>query len=229
MPSWGIHLALANKLNKKLKLDNNFIIGNVLPDATNGISVKGISNVVAHFKTHYNFEGPNNPPINRIDAFLEDYGDKLDNPLILGSFVHLLTDNYYNRYFRENHTICMDGENRAKLNDGSIDKEVVPWKLKQEEFRKYASFLASINNIGKEVHLLDDTLKLSEDLKVKLNKQDFILILNRINSIIEDKNCETQNYRLFTQNELTQLFNECLDYLSNEFSSSGGKIKIKRR
>lgn len=101
MPSWGVHIALANKLNKKFELGNDFIIGNVLPDATNGIIVKNIPNVINHAKTHYNFEGPNKPPKNDVDKFLEEYKDKLNNPLILGSLIHIMTDNFFNFYFKK--------------------------------------------------------------------------------------------------------------------------------
>lgn len=36
MPSWGIHLKLAKKLNKKLNLDDDlFTFGNLIPDVDN--------------------------------------------------------------------------------------------------------------------------------------------------------------------------------------------------
>ena len=70
-PLGEVHIALANKLNKKLNLGNDFIIGNIIPDATNGFIVKNISNINSHSKTHYNFEGINKPPKINIDMFLK--------------------------------------------------------------------------------------------------------------------------------------------------------------
>ena len=41
MPSWNIHISIANKLNKKLKLDkNSFYIGVTLPDVDNTMNIK---------------------------------------------------------------------------------------------------------------------------------------------------------------------------------------------
>jgi len=37
MPSWPIHIALANKLNKKLNLGDDFILGMDLLDVLAGI------------------------------------------------------------------------------------------------------------------------------------------------------------------------------------------------
>ena len=36
MPSWSIHLSLANKLKNSLKLNDEYIIGNVMPDVLIG-------------------------------------------------------------------------------------------------------------------------------------------------------------------------------------------------
>ena len=38
MPSWGIHLKLAKKINKKLNLDNDlFTFGNLISDVDNDL------------------------------------------------------------------------------------------------------------------------------------------------------------------------------------------------
>ena len=45
MPSWGIHLGIANKLSQKIEnIDKNlFMFGNVVPDINNGYVVEDIS------------------------------------------------------------------------------------------------------------------------------------------------------------------------------------------
>ena len=98
MPSWSIHLAIAKKVNEKLQLNNElFLYGNLMPDVDKKTSI-----------TRYNahFYNPNLPfptvPREKmidIDKFLEVYMDKLNNPLILGYYAHLLK--FVNGMYRE--------------------------------------------------------------------------------------------------------------------------------
>lgn len=55
MPSWGIHLKIANLLSEKfLNINKNqFMIANLLPDVNNGYVIKEISRKVNHDVTHY--------------------------------------------------------------------------------------------------------------------------------------------------------------------------------
>ena len=229
MPSWGVHIAIANKLNKKLKLGNDFIIGNVLPDATNGVIVSGISNVIKHSVTHYNFEGENKPPKNDVNKFMEVYKDKLNNPLILGYLVHIMTDNYFNKYTRENHVDAIDGENVAILNDGSILKGVTPWKLKQKDFYKFADYLIYNEKLGKSITLTKDTLNLIEELNYELSLYDVLLIIEKINSIINKRVDKIDKCRMFTLEELMSVFDNCYDYLDKEIEDMQKKKILERR
>ena len=115
MPSWSIHIALANRLKKKYNFTDDFIIGNVIPDATNGFIIKDISNIIHHPKTHFNFQGSNRPPKNDTNKFLDIYMDKINNPIIFGSLIHLMTDNYFNEYTYRNHIEDVDGKKYAIL------------------------------------------------------------------------------------------------------------------
>ena len=94
MPSWSIHLAIAKEANKKLKLNKDlFYYGNLIPDVDKGTS---ISRYDAHFYDDIPFpKCPKENMIN-IDKFLSTYKDNLDNPLILGYYSHILTDNFFN-------------------------------------------------------------------------------------------------------------------------------------
>ena len=70
-----------------------------------------------------------------IDSFLKDYKDKLSNPLILGYYRHLLTDNFYNNEIYSNIWVQDNKHNiiGIKLKNGknlNIDKED---KKKQKE------------------------------------------------------------------------------------------------
>lgn len=48
MPTWGMHLLVAKKLNKKLKIKdyNLFLIGNIITDINNGYLVQNVSKVI---------------------------------------------------------------------------------------------------------------------------------------------------------------------------------------
>ena len=229
MPSWGVHIALANKLNKKLNLGDDFVIGNVLPDATNGFIIKDISNIISHAKTHYNFEGANHPPKNDINKFLEVYGNKLNNPLIFGSLIHIMTDNYFNKYTRKNHIDTIDGETVAILNDGTILKGITPWKLKQEDFSKFADYLIYNENLGKQVEITSDTLSLVKELNYELSLEDIKLIVEKINSIINKRVNKINECRMFTLEELSNVFNDCYTYLDKEIDFFQKKKKLERR
>ena len=98
MPTWPVHLKIANKLVKKYKFSEDFIIGNVLPDTMNGFIIPNTSNIIHHTTTHYSEKTDMGIPIINIDSFLRDNKHKLSNELILGTYVHLLMDFYFNNH-----------------------------------------------------------------------------------------------------------------------------------
>lgn len=104
MPTWGIHLAMANQINRKLNMEmNSFLLGNILPDVPNNYIVKNITNVIPYEVTHYiNINTDkyiNLPSFPDINLFIDKYKDNLNNPLVIGYLVHLLTDLYWNTRF----------------------------------------------------------------------------------------------------------------------------------
>ena len=48
MPSWGVHLGIANKVLKNIdNIDKNlFMFGNVTPDINNGYVIKNVSKII---------------------------------------------------------------------------------------------------------------------------------------------------------------------------------------
>ncbi len=213
MPSWSIHIALAHKLKKKFNFSDDFVIGNVLPDATNGFVIRDISHTVRHATTHYNFMGPGKPPKNDINAFLSVYHLALDNPLILGSLIHLLTDNFYNDYTLQKHMKVMNGKRVAILKDGSIDDKVTPWRLKQEDFRRFGDYLIYQKRVGSTIKCSDQTMHFCEDLTYPLTSEDLVLICDKINSIVNKDVKKIPTYRMFQEEEFLILFDQCYEYL----------------
>ena len=118
MASALIHLAVAKKVNEKLKMDENpFLLGSVAPDIAKAI---GFGRAKAHFVTEYGASSPD------IDFFLSKYKEYLKNPYEMGYFVHLLTDKLWYDEFEKNY-----------VNDLVVtDKEGRCFTLSEEEIYK---------------------------------------------------------------------------------------------
>ena len=163
--------------------------------------------------------------------FLEDYNTKLNNPLILGSLIHLIADNYFNEYTFKNHIKIVNGEKVAVLSDGSFLQNVVPWRLKQEDFGKFADYFIYNKQLGNSIKITDETIKLSKDLVYDINTNDLFHVVDKINSIINKKVKKLKNYKMFTEEELLNLFNNCYNYcceIINDLEENN-IVKIKER
>lgn len=90
MASSIIHIAVANEINKEIKKDESrLLIGSIAPDISKHI---GENKVKSHFQDEDN-------SIPNLDKFLSKYGDKLDDPFILGYYIHIYTDYLWFKYF----------------------------------------------------------------------------------------------------------------------------------
>lgn len=216
MPAWSVHIVLAKKLKDKYRLSDDFIVGNVMPDVPNGFVIPNISTVIDYSTTHYNFEGPNKLPKINVAKFLEEYQEKLNNPIVLGVYIHLLTDSYFNEYFYENHV----GKNRtAILNDGSISDEIVPWKLKQEEFNKFGDYLIHLEKLKCKINKLDKTEEYIQALNYSLSSKEIDIVIDKINSFVTKGVNEIPDYRMFKEEELEKLFKNCYHYLEEKLNN----------
>lgn len=84
MASSVIHICVAKKINETLKLnEQQFYLGSIAPDISKFI---GEPREKTHFITELNSDVPN------ISLFLEKYKSYLNDPFVLGYFVHLYTD-----------------------------------------------------------------------------------------------------------------------------------------
>lgn len=108
MPAWGIHLATTKKLLEKIDIKdkNDFIFGNILPDILNGYLIKDVSNIVTHKDSHYDiYKGEK---FSNYKRFYEKYNDKLNNKVVFGYLIHLMTDNLWNKKFYNKKAIYKD-------------------------------------------------------------------------------------------------------------------------
>lgn len=110
MPSWITHLVTANKVFEKseIKDKNSFLFGNIMPDILNNYIVKETHMHKCYEETHF----AQNAIINGIkcklpspNRFVKEYKNKMENPVVLGCYTHLLADYYWNdisygKYFK---------------------------------------------------------------------------------------------------------------------------------
>ena len=227
MPSWSIHLKIGKKLNEKLKLDDDsFLFGSLLPDVDSNWGKR-------RFETHYYGKKtfPKCPKESMIDieTFLYDYKDKLTNPLIIGYYTHLLTDNYYNEYVYYNKWIQDEFNNviGIKRNDGGVinvyndfEKQL---KYKHTDLELYGKKIfqnkdliipKNIDSILKSIDLLKDKFVTKDNVIYRINylNNEFV----DFNKIDEDK-----EYELFNEKELDDLLNNCIKYILKELKKVG--------
>ena len=191
MPCWTIHLGVATKLNEKYKLNKDqFLYGSILPDVldTNPFG----RNFTHFFGTKYH-DLCKEEIITDVEKFKETYQDRLDQDLILGYYVHLLTDYFYNDYvFRKcyirdefDHIIGIKTKEGDTLIPNPNDSKGRR-RIKQRDFVNFGKLLMAnnmveiptdITEIKKQLSLLENTFLSPEEVKKRLeylNSKDFV-------------------------------------------------------
>lgn len=92
MASAMIHIAVANEINKVLNMDSRkLLIGSIAPDMGKHI---GREKLETHFlDPNSEIEAP------QMERFVEKYQDYLNDPFVLGYYIHLYTDFFWFKYF----------------------------------------------------------------------------------------------------------------------------------
>lgn len=206
MPSHKIHIKIADEVNKKLKLDRDlYIIGSILPD---------LSNKIPHYKSHFKTD-INNHGFYNVDLFLSEYD--IDNPVIVGYLVHLLTDSYYNNYIRNNYFLYNENRrlNGIKMKSGNYyDNPDRITEIKQDEFNMYDNYLVRTNKY-KEISESNIAEKLPIIKECDYDKDYIEEYINTYNGAIKNNNNYKGKieYNILEQEELDNLFNGCIKYI----------------
>lgn len=129
MPTHKMHMAIANAVNKELKLNDDMVmIGSVLPDLTIDKRHRA-----SHFKNgEEGIEGTANPY-----KFLIKYKSKLDNPVMVGYLIHLLTDRYFNSYVFQNFYIYDENTHLIGI---KFHNEEVMMPIEKIRYEKHRDF-----------------------------------------------------------------------------------------
>lgn len=198
MPTWKTHIKIARELLKDLDLNDTnqelFLIGNILPDINNSYVLKDIKIQINHQKTHYVYD-----EIPSYQRFYKEYKDKMNNYLVLGYYVHLYVDYFWNDYFYKNHNL-------------NIEKEKLK-KMKQNDFLVYANKF-----IDEQISIKDyDNILINSKLISNINiyKEDLINVLNYFNNL---KPTDLK-YTIMNEKELDILYNNTLVNLQKYINS----------
>ena len=222
MPSWKIHLKVANNLKEKLNIyeeKNKFMIGNVLPDIYLGHIIKNMSKNIEYEVTHYRIKAI----INGGQFFLPDYEmfknihmENLSDPLILGYLVHLMTDYFFNKYtFTNSCLLDSHGEVisiKTKKDEIFNCNRKTMTKIKQEDFAAYAEMINLEKcNFSYTSDIFDSLEKLQT---FKVEKEDMLKILNYLNALTHSQN--ENIYKpliLFSKEKLDSMIEECSEFI----------------
>ena len=211
MPTHKIHLAIAKKVNDKLNLDlNSIMLGSVLPD---------ICNEKDHQLAHFQFgekdlEGLANP-----DKFIKKYKNKLDNPIMVGYLIHILTDRFYNEYIFRNYYIYDENNNGIGINlkgkAKSLNNELRK-NLKHRDLFIYDKWLLNHNYVFKfdNYNCINNVINIDEASFSPEKLKTYILSSNNdIDKLNIFSKLYFYNYKIASQKEFDKIFNECIKYI----------------
>lgn len=218
MPTWPVHLKIAHKLKEKYGYTDDFIIGNVIPDTMNGYVVDNPSNIFHHSVTHYSSAEYTDFLEININKFLNDNREKLTNELILGTYCHLLADLYFNEYTQKNHFKKKGDKIVSILNDETIEETIHPMVLKQNDFKVFGDYFIKNQEVGNKISLTKDTINLSKDLNYEVTKEDIDKTIDKVNEIVDSEATEEEPYKMFTEKELLDVFNNCYEKIEKSIN-----------
>lgn len=216
MPSWKIHSKIASDISKIINTNKKyFMIGNLLPDQDKynieGLT-KNISRTITHYVTVEDLKiGINLPDYER---FYNKYKSKINNPVILGYLVHLLTDYYWNNYIYKKYFIKEKQKYVAvKLNTNKIYK--CDFKemnsIKQEDFEIFENLLTVRKNNFK--YCLNS--KYFDELEeIKINKHHIYLMGKYLN-LTRKKENNNKEFKILTEDECYIIIDECEKFITN--------------
>ena len=211
MPTHKIHLAIAKKVNDYLKLDQDCImLGSILPDIS-----EGKDHSVSHYqKGEKDFESLPNP-----DMFIKDNKENLDNPVIIGMLIHILTDRFYNNYIFKTFYIYDKNDNgiglKMKNKEVMMNNEMRK-QYKHRELWLYDKWLLNHNRIEKfnDMKCIDNVINTKTSI---FNKEKIKKYIESANKDIDNVNIISKimiyNFKITDKKTLDEIFINCLEYI----------------
>lgn len=218
MPTHKMHMAIANEVNKYLKLDEDMImIGSVLPDLTIDKRHRA-----SHFKNgEEGVEGTANPY-----KFLLKYKDKLKNPVMVGYLIHLLTDRYFNSYVFQNYYIYDENIHLIGIKFHN-EKALMPIEKiryeKHRDFYVYDKYLVEHNKVKsfsstsciRNIDNIEDAKFDNELIKKYIENANLDLEKAKKGDFFKQLGSE---YKVMTLEDLNKQFDLCVAQILKFFS-----------
>ena len=242
MPSWSIHLTIAKRVNNILGLNEDlFLYGNLIPDVDK-------ETTITRYEAHYynknlSFTTVPKEKMIDIDKFLSVYKEKLHNPLILGYYSHLLTDQFYNEIVYTSKWVQDENNNiiGIKLNNNKIlkididDRKRLKQKYKHRDFELYGKYLfndgyvfipKNYKIVKENAIYLKDKFLTNELIDYRFNYLNNGFVKFNKLSILEK--LFKHKYKLFTKEELDTIMEECIEMVVNKIKESSVSNDIER-
>lgn len=209
MPMHKLHLAIVKKVNNSLNRDlDKLMLGSILPNLTK------YDHNISHFRK--------DSCLSDINLFLEKYSMSLNNDIMLGYYIHLLTDNFYKDFFITE-IIEYDEEGNVlgyifngQKKEGKIEDIKVTIKKDYESFGNYLMDYGFISKFSSDEcvksvsefqecnvdsnTLYDYIISIDMDIK-KHSKKSFF------------KRFKRYKFRLLPKEMYMDLMNKCVDYI----------------
>lgn len=206
MASAVIHIAVAKEINKDLKMnEKELFLGTIAPDISKQL---GESKV----KSHFLLNDKTDLPI--FDKFLDKYKNNLNNPFIMGYYIHLFTDYLWFKYFIPEITNSSDyikvlSGNKIKCTKEEIEKLI---------YNDYTNLNISLI----EEYDLDLSL-FYEDIEIPNIKFDEIP-LNKLQVIVDQmgiiiENSKKEDTYSFNIDNVKQFIELCKKIISNDIET----------
>ena len=206
MASAVIHIAVAKEINKDLKMkEKELFLGVIAPDISKQL---GDSKV----KSHFLINDKSDLPI--LSNFLDKYQDSLNNPFIMGYYIHLFTDYLWFKYFISEIT---NSTNYIKLLNGNkiyCSKEEIS-KLIYNDYTDLN--ISLIEEYDLDLSLFYEELEIPNIKfdEIPLNKLQ--IIVDQMGIIIE--NSKKEYTYSFNIDNIKQFVDMCKKIISNDIKT----------
>lgn len=224
MPSWAIHLNIAQKLSEKMKEEDkqSFLLGNILPDVNVGHLVNPISKKIPYSTTHcakmltFSNEEKELPDY---EEFIKQYKQIIKEPIVLGYLTHLMTDFYWNCYTYEKKGVYENGimvglrgkENVIFGNDEELRK------VKVSDFNVFSKHLYK-NGLVPIPNFKDNLMENVEPIKqIHIEGKDLYGVNKYFENVIQKIEKEAQVYKVYSLEEMEENSKQNIEFIEKKF------------
>ncbi len=225
MPSWAIHLRVAEELAKNMQVEERqrFLLGNLLPDVNVGYLINPVSKKIPYSVTHYGkietYDGKTRE-FPDYKGFRQRYEKKMNDPIMLGYLAHLATDFYWNfqtyiqkGIYKNGKMIGLEGRKSVIWGESELLRQAKVDNFNSLSYHLYHNHLITIPSFKEE--LITDTKKVNE---VHIEKVDIEGINQYFKDIPPKLQGNSEAFKIFSLEEMERDLKENVEFVQNIFS-----------